>query len=83
MRHLTFEDLYPLHFCQKHQYALPDYSVVERDGARNRFAVAVSIDRLKLEAHASAASKREAQQLAAGAMLNQLQIKGLWSDGQS
>ena len=70
-------------FCQKHQYALPEYTVVEQADAKTRFAVSVSIERLQLQAYAEAASKREAQQRAAGNILDQLQTKGLWSNGQS
>ena len=69
-------------FCQKHQYALPHYQVSEDAQADQRFAVDVSIQGLALRATSRAVSKREAQRMAAAQLLDQLQQKGLWSNGQ-
>lgn len=65
-------------FCQKNQYALPKYTVTEQnDAGRKRFFVEVTLEELRLNAHAYAVTKREAQRLAAGELICQLEKKGL------
>lgn len=65
-------------FCQKHQYALPIYSICEtKEANKPRFLIEASINSLCIQASAHAGTKREGQQMAAEHIIFQLQQKGM------